>query len=89
MKIKLLIAAILIQITLVSCAEIPTQGRISILKPLVIPDSLKIAGYEWACLAKPKTERAKCPAFIKLGKRDNLRKERERTLINKIKSTHQ
>ena len=87
MKLKLLIATILTLTTLVSCDSIPSQGRLSILKPLVIPKSLKIAENEWACLAKPKIERVKCPAFIKLFKRDKLKDARILTLENKIKST--
>lgn len=89
MKVKLLIITILIPITLISgCDSVPTQGRISALNPLVIPDSLKIADSEWACLAKPKVERVKCPAFIKLVKRDKLKDARIQTLTNKIMATH-
>jgi len=87
MRLKLLITTLTLT-TLVSCGSIPTNAKLSILDPLVIPESLKIKEHEWACLAKPKLERVKCPAFQKLGKRDNLRKAREQTLINKIKATH-
>ncbi len=59
------------------------------LEPLIIPASLKILESEWACLAKPKPERAKCEAFVKLVKRDNLKDARIQTLTNKIKSTHE
>ena len=88
MKLKLLILLILTQITLSSCSGIPSQGRLSILDPLVIPQSLKITENEWACLAKIKAERVKCPAFIKLVKRDKLKDARIKTLENKIKSTN-
>jgi len=87
MRLKLLITTLTLT-TLVSCGSIPTGARLSDLQPLVIPESLKIQDGEWVCLAKPKAERVKCPAFQKIGKRDNLRKAREQTLINKIKSTH-
>lgn len=88
MKLKFLIATILIQIALVSCSSIPSQGKLSILNPLVIPEKYKIKDHEWACLAKPRLERAKCPAFKKLHKRDELKDARIQTLMNKIKSTH-
>lgn len=88
MKLKYLTMIILMQITLISCSHIPTNAELSILESLVIPKNLKIADSEWACLAKPKIERKKCPAFIKLGKRDKLKDARILTLTNKIKSTH-
>jgi len=86
MKLKLLILMLTLT-TLVNCGGIPTQPRLSSLEPLLIPESLKVLEHEWECLAKPKIERVKCSAFQKLGKRDNLRKAREQTLLNKIKST--
>jgi hypothetical protein len=79
---------ILMLTTLVNCANVPTQGKLSILEPLIIPQELKIHDDEWACLAKPKSERVKCPAFIKLVKRDKLKDARIQTLMNKIKATH-
>ena len=88
MKLKFLMITILTLTTLVSCSSIPSQASLSMLNPLVIPESLKIAEHEWACLAKPRLERAKCSAFIKLGKRDNLKDARIKTLTDKIKSTH-
>ena len=86
MKIKLLIAILSLTI-LSSCGSVPSQGRLSDLPPLIIPESLKIQDNEWACLAKPKKERTKCSAFQKLGKRDKLKDARIKTLENKIKST--
>ena len=88
MKLKLLTITILTLTILVSCGSIPSQGRLSMLEPLVIPVSLKILESEWACLAKQKIERVKCEAFIKLAKRDKLKDARIQTLTNKIKSTH-
>jgi len=87
MKLKLLMMTLILT-TSVSCGSIPSNPKLSILELLVIPEALKIKDGEWACLARPKKERVKCPAFQKLGKRDNLRKAREQTLLNKIKSTH-
>jgi len=87
MKLKLLILMLTLT-TLVSCGSIPTGATLTALEPLIIPESLKVLEHEWKCLAKPKIERVKCSAFQKLGKRDNLRKAREQTLLNKIKATH-
>jgi len=84
MKLKYWIL-ILSLITLNSCGSIPSGARLSDLPPLVIPESLKIQDAEWKCLANK--EYWKCPAFQKIGKRDNLKSERIKTLRNKIKST--
>jgi hypothetical protein len=85
MRIKLLILTLSL-ITLSSCSCIGSQGRLTDLPPLVIPENLKIADSEWKCLANEVFW--KCPAYIKLGKRDKLKDARIQTLVNKIKSTH-
>ena len=84
MRIKLLILTLSL-IILSSCCGIGSQGRLSDLPPLVIPENLKIQDDEWKCLANK--EFWKCPAYQKLGKRDKLKDARILTLENKIKST--
>jgi len=63
--------------------------------PLVIPANLKITHEEWFCLGKvfedavqERLRRAEGSAYIKLGRRDNLKSERIKTLEAVIEATH-
>lgn len=77
---------ILSAITLISCGTVSTGAVLKLPPELIIPEKLKISDGEWKCLSKEKFW--KCPAYIKLGKRDVLKSKRIETLKGIIKSTH-
>jgi uncharacterized protein YceK len=95
-KLKLKSLLLALTIFLSGCGAITVvTDPLPKLDPLVIPAEYKIAHTEWFCfgkvhddIKKEKARRAKCPAFIKLGKRDNLKSARIDTLNGVIDSTH-
>lgn len=95
MKLRLKVLILALTILVSSCGSITAvTDPLPTVAPLVIPENLRISHTEWFCLgkvhddvAKESIRRAKCPAFIKLGRRDNLKTARIATLNGIINST--